>query len=93
MEADLANYLAEGKVAAARQGLKAAVCLLATFRQAQSTSSIANLSFWYTTTRINDAQDTVYVVVGADISALFPSIVPQVIVEETGTGQVRSFSR
>ena len=46
-----------------------------------------------TSIQINDAQDTVYVGVGADISALFPSIVPEVIVEETGTGQVRSFSR
>jgi hypothetical protein len=51
------------------------------------------MPFRYTTTRINDTQDTVYVGVGADISALFPSIVPQVIVEETGTGQVRLFSR
>ncbi len=46
-----------------------------------------------TSIRINDARNTVYVGVGADISALFPSIVPKVLVEETGTGQVRSFSR
>jgi hypothetical protein len=46
-----------------------------------------------TSIRINDAQDTVYVGVGVDISSLFPSIVPEVIVEETGTGQVRSLSR
>ena len=46
-----------------------------------------------TSIQINDAQNTVYVGVGADISALFPSIVPEVIVEETGTGQVRSLSR
>jgi hypothetical protein len=46
-----------------------------------------------TAIRINDARDTVYVGVGANISALFPAIVPRVIVEETGTGQVRSFSR
>jgi hypothetical protein len=45
-----------------------------------------------TTIQINDAQYTVYVGVGADISALFPSIVPEVIVEKTGTGQVRSLS-
>lgn len=43
--------------------------------------------------RINDAKDTVYVAVSADISALFPSIVPKVLVQETGTAQVRSFGR
>lgn len=43
--------------------------------------------------RVNDARDTVYVAVAADISALFPAIVPRVFVEETGTAQVRSFGR
>jgi Flp pilus assembly protein TadG len=41
--------------------------------------------------QINDAKDTVYVAVSADISVLFPSIVPTVIVTETGTAQVRAF--
>jgi Flp pilus assembly protein TadG len=40
--------------------------------------------------QINDAKDTVYVAVSADISALFPSIVPKVVVTETGTAQARS---
>ena len=43
--------------------------------------------------QVNDAKDTVYVAVSADISALFPSIVPRVFVEESGTAQVRSFNR
>ena len=43
--------------------------------------------------QVNDARDTVYVAVAADISALFPSIVPRVFVEETGTAEVRSFGR
>ena len=43
--------------------------------------------------RVNDARDTVYVAVSADISALFPSIVPKVLVQETGTAQVKSFGR
>jgi Flp pilus assembly protein TadG len=43
--------------------------------------------------QISDAKDTVYVAVSADISALFPSIVPKVLVRETGTAQVRSFGR
>jgi hypothetical protein len=43
--------------------------------------------------QVNDAGDTVYVAVSADIPALFPSIIPKVLVEETGTAQVRSFGR
>jgi Flp pilus assembly protein TadG len=43
--------------------------------------------------QVNEAGDTVYVAVAADISALFPSIVPPVFVEETGTAQVRSLQR
>ena len=43
--------------------------------------------------RINDTKNTVYVAVSADISALFPSIVPKVLALETGTAQVRSFER
>lgn len=43
--------------------------------------------------QVNDARDTVYVAVSADLSALFPSIVPRVFVEETGTAQVRSIQR
>jgi len=39
--------------------------------------------------QINDAQDTVYVAVSADLTALFPSITPQIQVTETGTAQVR----
>lgn len=43
--------------------------------------------------RVDDSDDTVYVAVSADLSALFPSFVPQVLVTETGTAQVRSFQR
>ena len=43
--------------------------------------------------RINDASYTVYVAVSADIAAFFPSIVPKVLVRETGMVQVRSFGR
>jgi hypothetical protein len=41
----------------------------------------------------SDAKDTVYVAVSADISALFPSIVPKVFVKEIGTAQVKSIGR
>jgi len=43
--------------------------------------------------RINDARDTVYVAISADISALFPSIVPKVLVQKTETAQVRSLGQ
>jgi hypothetical protein len=43
--------------------------------------------------QVNDGKDTVYVAVSADISVLFPSIVPRVFVDETETAQVRSFNR
>ena len=43
--------------------------------------------------RVSDANDTVYVAVSADLSALFPSIVPELLVTETGTAQVRSVGR
>jgi Flp pilus assembly protein TadG len=43
--------------------------------------------------RIIDANDTVYVAVSADLSALFPSIVPELLVTETGTAQVRSMQK
>lgn len=42
---------------------------------------------------INDGDDTVLVTVSADLSLLFPSIVPQVVVHETGVAKVRAFSR
>lgn len=42
---------------------------------------------------VDAGADTVRVVVSADLSLLFPSIVPQVIVHETGIAQVRAFSR
>jgi hypothetical protein len=43
--------------------------------------------------RVNAANNTVYVSVEADLSVMFPSIVPQLIVEEGGEAQVRSFRR
>lgn len=43
--------------------------------------------------RVNAASNTVYVSVEADLSVIFPSIVPQLIVEEGGEAQVRSFRR
>lgn len=46
-----------------------------------------------TSIQINDGNDTVYVAVSADLSALFPSIVPDLLVTETGTAQVRSMGR
>ncbi len=42
---------------------------------------------------VDAGADTVRVVVSADLSLLFPSIVPQVVVHETGIAQVRAFSR
>ena len=43
--------------------------------------------------RISDANNTVYVAVSADLSALFPSIVPDLLVTETGTAQVKSLGK
>jgi len=43
--------------------------------------------------QVNDGRDTVYVAVSADLSALFPSIVPDLLVTETGTAQVRSMGK
>jgi Flp pilus assembly protein TadG len=43
--------------------------------------------------RVNAANNTVYVSVEADLSVMFPSIVPRLIVEEGGEAQVRSFRR
>jgi Flp pilus assembly protein TadG len=43
--------------------------------------------------QVNAANSTVYVSVEADLSVMFPSIVPQLIVEEGGEAQVRSFRR
>ena len=43
--------------------------------------------------RVNAGNNTVYVSVEADLSVMFPSIVPQLIVEEGGEAQVRSFRR
>ena len=43
--------------------------------------------------QVNSANNTVYVSVEADLSVLFPSYVPRIIVEEGGEAQVRSFRR
>lgn len=43
--------------------------------------------------RVNAANSTVYVSVEADLSVMFPNIVPRLIVEEGGEAQVRSFRR
>jgi Flp pilus assembly protein TadG len=43
--------------------------------------------------RVNAANNTVYVSVEADLSVMFPSIVPLLIVDEGGEAQVRSFRR
>lgn len=43
--------------------------------------------------RVNAVNNTVYVSVEADLSVMFPSIIPQLIVEEGGEAQVRSFRR
>lgn len=42
---------------------------------------------------VDAGQDTVEVTVSADLSLLFPSIVPQIVVHETGMAQVRAFAR
>ncbi|NCP86798.1 MAG: hypothetical protein CO094_10750 [Anaerolineae bacterium CG_4_9_14_3_um_filter_57_17] len=42
-----------------------------------------------TSIQINQGQDTVLVAVSADLTALFPSITPQILVTETGTAQVQ----
>jgi hypothetical protein len=43
--------------------------------------------------QVNDGNDTVYVAVSAELSALFPSVVPDLLVTETGTAQVRKFQK
>jgi hypothetical protein len=43
--------------------------------------------------RVNAANNTVYVSVEADLSVMFPSIVPQLSVDEGAEAQVRSFRR
>ena len=43
--------------------------------------------------RINDGNDTVYVAVSADLTELFPSVVPDLLVRETGTAQVRAMGK
>jgi len=66
----------------------------ATYQMAQSYADMNNdylgqfnIHLAVTGIQINDAQDTVYVAVSADLTALFPSITPQIQVTETGTAQ------
>lgn len=72
----------------------------ATYSMAQRYANMNNdylgdLEIWprVRSIRVNAANNTVYVSVEADLSVLFPSIVPEVITEEGGEAQVRSFRR
>ena len=42
---------------------------------------------------VNDEEDTVLVQVSANIDRLFPSVVPEMIVTESGEARVRAFTR
>ncbi len=71
-----------------------------TWNNAQTYASLNNSALaargihaYVTGISIDPDADTVTVTVSADLSLLFPSVVPQVIVSETGTAQVRAFSR
>jgi Flp pilus assembly protein TadG len=72
----------------------------ATYAMAQSYANrnndyLARQEIWprVRSIRVNAANNTVYVSVEADLSVMFPSIVPRLIVEEGGEAQVRSFRR
>lgn len=43
--------------------------------------------------RVDAANNTVYVSVEADLSVIFPAYIPELVVEEGGEAQVRSFRR
>jgi len=68
----------------------------ATYQMAQSYADMNNdylgqfnIHPAVTSIQINQGQDTVLVAVSADLTALFPSITPQILVTETGTAQVQ----
>jgi hypothetical protein len=42
---------------------------------------------------LNDEEDTVMVQVSANLERLFPSVVPEVIVTESGYAEIRAFTR
>lgn len=48
---------------------------------------------YVTSINVDAGADTVQVSVSADLTRLFPSIVPSVVVRETGIAQVRAFTR
>jgi len=55
--------------------------------------SARGINAYVTGIAVDSGADTVRVTVSADLSLLFPSVVPKVIVHETGIAQVRAFSR
>jgi len=58
-----------------------------------SVLSARGINAYVTGIAVDSGADTVRVTVSADLSLLFPSVVPKVIVHETGVAQVRAFSR
>ena len=58
-----------------------------------SVLSARGVNAYVTDISVDDGVDTVRVTVSANLSLLFPSIVPDIAVHETGTAQVRAFSR
>jgi hypothetical protein len=58
-----------------------------------SVLSARGIHAYVTGISVDSSVDTVRVTVSADLSLLFPSVVPKVIVHETGIAQVRAFSR
>jgi hypothetical protein len=42
---------------------------------------------------VNDEEDTVLVQVSANLDRLFPSVVPDVMVTESGYAEIRAFTR
>jgi Flp pilus assembly protein TadG len=58
-----------------------------------SVLSTRGINAYVTGIAVDSGADTVRVTVSADLSLLFPSVVPKVIIHETGVAQVRAFSR
>jgi Flp pilus assembly protein TadG len=58
-----------------------------------SVLSARGIHAYVTGISVDAGADTVRVVVSADLSLLFPSIVPQMVVHEMGIAQVRAFSQ
>ena len=58
-----------------------------------SVLSARGINAYVTNISVDSGADTVLVTVSADLSLLFPSIVPKIVVHETGMAQVKAFTR